>query len=156
LFIPVNVQEETAMKADAATEAAVLAVLNKFGEAYAKRDVEGLLALVAPDPDVVMYGTGADEKRIGRAGIQAQAERDWAQTEAAALTTEWTSISATDPVAWVAADATFTVRAGGQALSFPTRVTLVLEHRGAQWLIVQGHFSFPAAEQAEGESFPTE
>jgi ketosteroid isomerase-like protein len=143
------------MKADAKTEAAVLGVLNKLAERYAKRDMEGLLAICAPDPDHVMYGTGADEKRIGLAEIKAQAERDWSQTEAANITFDWTSVSAAGNVAWVAADATFKIRAGGQDMAFPARLTAVLEKRGEQWLFVQSHFSFPAGGQAEGEAFPS-
>lgn len=144
------------MKADAKTEAAVKAVLNKVADGYANRDLALLLSAFAPDPDVVMYGTGADERRIGLAEIQAQAERDWSQTESAAVHYEWTSISAAGSVAWVATDASFNLKADGQEMTLPVRITFVLEKRGEQWLIVQGHFSFPAAGQGEGESFPTE
>lgn len=144
------------MKADAMTETALKAVLDKVAEAYVQRDLALLLSAFAPDPDVVMYGTGADEKRIGLAEIQAQAERDWSQTESAAVTYEWSSISAAGSVAWAATDASFNLKADGQEMTLPARLTFVLEKRGEQWLIVQGHFSFPAAGQTEGESFPTE
>jgi uncharacterized protein (TIGR02246 family) len=144
------------MKADAMTEAAVKAVLDKVTEGYAKRDMNMLLSAFAPDPDVLMYGTGADEKRIGQAGIQAQAERDWSQTESASVTYEWTSISCAGPVAWAATDVSFHLKADGQEMTLPARITFVLEKRGEQWLIVQGHFSFPAAGQSEGQAFPTE
>jgi ketosteroid isomerase-like protein len=143
------------MKADAMTEAAVKAVLDKVAEAYAKRDLALLRTAFAPDPDVVMYGTGADEKRVGLAEIQAQAERDWSQAEAATVTYGWTSVSAAGSVAWAATDAAFNLKAGGQEVTLPARITFVLEKRGEEWLIVQAHFSFPAAGQAEGESFPT-
>jgi uncharacterized protein (TIGR02246 family) len=147
---------ETTMKADAMTEAAVKAVLDKVTEGYARRDMEVLLSAFASDPDVVMYGTGADEKRIGQAGIQAQAERDWSQTESADVKYEWVSISCADSVAWAATDASFNLKADGQEMTLPARITFVLEKRGEQWLIVQGHFSFPAAGQSDGESFPQE
>ncbi|MFO0794669.1 MAG: nuclear transport factor 2 family protein [Candidatus Brocadiaceae bacterium] len=143
------------MKADAKTEAAVIAVLSKFAEGYAKRDLEAVLALFAPDPDVVMFGTGADEKRVGLAEIKAQAERDWSQSEGASLTYGWTSVSAAGSVAWVAADANFKAKVGGQEITLAGRLTGVLENRGGKWLMVQGHFSLPATAQAEGESFPT-
>jgi len=142
------------MKADTQTEAAVKAVLNKMAESYAKRDVEALLALMAPDPDHVMFGTQADEKRIGRAAIRAQAARDWSQTEAASMGLGWTSVSAAGNIAWVAADMTFKVKAGGQDMALPGRMTAVLEKRGEKWLFVQSHFSLPAAGQG-GESFPS-
>ena len=56
--------------------------------------------------------------------------------------------------AWAATDATFKAQVGEEELTLEGRLTLVLENRGGKWLIVQGHFSLPAAAQAEGESFP--
>ena len=55
---------------------------------------------LAPDADVVLYGTGADEKRIGPEQIQSQDERDWAQTESIAMSFPWSSISGAGTVAW--------------------------------------------------------
>lgn len=63
------------------------------------------------------------------------------------------SISAAGPVAWAAA-ASFELTIGDQAMSLPARITYVLEKRGEQWLMVQAHFSLPAAGQEEGELFP--
>jgi ketosteroid isomerase-like protein len=142
------------MKADAQTEAAVLAALEQTRQAYEQRDMARLLALFAPDPDLVMYGTGADEKRVGVAQVQAQAERDWAQSEAASFEWSWPSVSAAGSVAWVAADVIGHARVAGQEVHFPLRLTGVLEHRGERWLWMQWHFSVPAAGQAEGESIP--
>lgn len=144
------------MKADAKTEAAVKAVLEKVTEGYANRDVAQLLSAFATDPDVVMYGTGADEKRIGLKEIQAQAERDWSQTDSAVVRYEWISVWRTGSVAWAATDASFHLKADGQEMTLPARITFVLENRNEQWLIVHAHFSLPAAGQGEGESFPTE
>jgi uncharacterized protein (TIGR02246 family) len=142
------------MKADEATEAAVRSVLDSFAEGYEKRDMEGVLSLFAPDTDVVMFGTGADEKRVGLAEIRRQVERDWSQSDATTLTYGWTSVSAAGSTAWLAADIAFNAAIGGQELTLEGRSTLVLENRYGKWLIVQGHFSLPASEQAEGESFP--
>src|SRR5262245_17888726 len=143
------------MKADAKTEAAVKAVLDKVAEGYSKRDRTLLRTAFAPDPDVLMYGTGADEKRLGLAEIQAQAERDWSQTETASVSYKSISVSAAGSVAWAATYAVFDLKAGGQKMTLPLRITFVLEKRSDQWLIVHAHFSFPAAGQAEGASFPT-
>ncbi len=142
------------MQATATTAAAVRAVLDQFAEGYAKRDIDLLRSALAPDPDVVMYGTGADEKRVGVAEIELQAQRDWSQTDTSEVRYGWMSISAAGNVAWAVADASFELTAGGEAMSLPARVTFVLEQRGGRWLIVQSHFSLPAAGQEEGESFP--
>jgi ketosteroid isomerase-like protein len=141
------------MKANAQTEAEINAVLGELAEGYRVREMRRALACFAPDDDVVMYGTGVDEKRVGRREIQLQVERDWEQTESTELTYEWVSVSGVDRVAWAAADATFRIRAGGEAMALPARITLVLEKRGGTWFIVQGHFSLPAAGQEEGTSF---
>src|SRR5919109_1919052 len=134
----------TTMKANPTTYKAVKSVLEDWAESYRQRDIKRLLAAVAPDPDVIMYGTGADEKRIGIAGIQAQAERDWSQTESAAFVLNEPAISASGSVAWVAADAVFRLTAGGGEMALPARFTAVLEKRDDQWLLVQAHFSLSA------------
>jgi ketosteroid isomerase-like protein len=144
------------MKADAQTEAAVLAVLEQVRQAYTQRDMQRALSLFPPDPDVVLIGTGADEQRVGLGEIQRQFERDWAQSESAAL--EWgggASVSAAGPVAWVVLPhALVRVTTGGQSMELPLRLSAVLEQRGGRWLFMHAHFSFPAAGEAEGESFP--
>lgn len=142
------------MKANAKTEAAVLAVLNKFMESYKKRDINGLMTLFAPDDDQIMFGTGIDEKRIGRDQIRFQAERDWSQTEALAFDFTWHQISAAGPVAWVAAEGLGQGKVGGQKIEFPLRMTAVLEQRDDEWLLVQSHVSLPAPGQEEGDSVP--
>ena len=140
------------MKADAETEAEVRALLTRLTDSYKKRDLEEFMSCFAPDPDTVLYGTGADEKRMGPAEIQIQAQRDWDQTEAISMAFGWTSVSAEGPVAWAAIDGAFKIRAGGQEFSMPARGTFVLEKRDKRGLIVHCHFSVPAAGQEEGES----
>src|SRR5262245_40822650 len=108
---PVTTHIKSAMKAPQNTEKSVKAALSKFAEAYARRDLPGLRAAFASDPDVMLYGTGADEKRIGFSEIQMQAERDWSQTESASLTYGWMSVSSSGSVAWVGTDATFALKA---------------------------------------------
>jgi ketosteroid isomerase-like protein len=142
------------MKADAKTETAVVAVLNKFMEAYKKRDLEGLMSVVTPDDDLFLFGTGLDEKRTGREEFKYQAERDWAQTEALAFNFTWHRVSAAGPVAWVASEGMGQGKAGGQGFEFPLRMTTVLEQQGDEWFVVQSHVALPAPAQEEGDSVP--
>src|ERR671924_1309490 len=141
---PNSIKEITIIKAISPTYQAVKSVLEDWAESYRQRDMKRLLAAVSPDPDVSMYGTGADEKRIGLAGIQAQAERDWSQTESSAFVLNEPAISAAGSVAWAAADAVFQLTAGGGEMALPARFTAVLEKRDDQWLLVQAHFSLSA------------
>lgn len=142
------------MKADARTEAAVMSTLNKFIEAHLSKDMDSTLSFLAPDPDLVYIGTGVDEKRLGLNEVRVQLERDWAQYELASVDIVWSSVSAAGSVAWVASDIIVHVKVGGQEISFPGRLTAVLEQRSGRWLLMQRHFSVPAREQAEGESLP--
>jgi ketosteroid isomerase-like protein len=133
----------------------VKAALDDWSESYIRRDIKRLLEHIAPEPEVTMFGTGLDERRSGLNAIKLQAERDWAQTDAAAFIFGTPVIGSTlnGDVAWVAADMTFRVEAGGNEMAFPGRFTGTFEKRSGKWLVVQAHFSLPAA-QDEGESVP--
>lgn len=143
------------MRANAETEAAVLATLDRFITGYASKDEEAVMGLFPHDDDVVLYGTGADEKRLGWDELKAQLLRDFSQLESAAVTIDWISISANGPCAWFAADAIVSADVGGEKISMQTRWTVVLEEREGQWLWVQSHLSAPLFNQGEGSSFPT-
>ncbi len=134
----------------------ILTLLQAYAEAYASRDANRLLDLHAEDADVVMFGSGAVERRVGKAAILLQAERDWSQSDSLTLAYDWTSVSAAGPVAWASTELTVRVSAQGQALTLPARFSIVCERRNDRWYIVQGHFSLPATEQAAGESFPAQ
>lgn len=141
------------MKAEASTEAAVVAVIRNWLEAYAGHDLDGLMALFSPVSEVVVIGTGPDEKRIGVEAIRLQFERDYAQSSAIRAELGWYSVSAAPGVAWIAADTLFWVTAGGIETGFPLRLTAVLEQWQGRWLVAQWHVSAPAAGQNEGSSW---
>lgn len=140
------------MKADARTAGDVDGAIKRFADAYKARNLKNLMECFVPDPDVVLYGTGADEKRVGLEQVRAQVERDWAQTESIELSVAWKSISAAGSVAWAALDGAFKIRTGGQDMALPARMSVVLEKRDGKWLIVHAHFSTPSAGQEEGRS----
>jgi len=141
------------MRASPSTQAAVQATLQQWKDAYSRRDMDGALAVMAPDADVLGIGTGPDEWRVGPAAFRAQLERDLAQSEALSVDYEPLVVSEAGPVAWVAGRATVQARVDGQDLALTGRFTAVLEQREGRWLLMQTHFSLPAAEQAEGRSF---
>ena len=143
------------MKADTKTEAAVMAVMNQLIAAFTKMDLDSTIVHFAPDPDVVMIGSGADEKGIGLTEIKALVERALAQSEEISMQLGWYSVSSAGSIAWVASDAVVQAKVSGKEISLPIRLTAVLEQRGGRWLVVQWHDSLPAAGQKEGESWPT-
>lgn len=141
------------MRASPQTQAAVEAALRQWADAYTARDLDQALALIAPDDDVVGIGTGQDEWRVGLEEFKAQVERDFSQAEVLSVEYEPLVVSEAGSVAWVAGRASAQARVDGQDLGLVGRFTAVLEHRDNRWLLVQTHFSLPAAEQAEGRSF---
>jgi ketosteroid isomerase-like protein len=141
------------MKASPRTQAAVQATLQQWKDAYSQQDLDAALAVVAPDDDVVGIGTGPDEWRVGPEEFKAQLERDFAQSEALSIDYQPLVVSAAGPVAWVAGRASVQARVEGQDVAMSGRFTAVLEQREGRWLLMQTHFSLPAAEQAEGRSF---
>jgi ketosteroid isomerase-like protein len=141
------------MRASSQTQTAVEATLSQWADAYGKRDLDRALALIARDDDVVGIGTGQDEWRIGAEEFKAQLERDFSQAEALSVDYQPVVVSEAGPVAWVAGRARVRARVNGHDLTLAGRFTAILEHRDDRWLLVQTHFSVPAAEQAEGRSF---
>ena len=141
------------MRASPQTQAAVEATLRQWADAYTARDLDQTLSLIAPDDDVVGIGTGQDEWRVGAEEFKAQLERDFSQAEALSVDYEPLVVSESGSVAWVAGRASVQARVDGQDVAMAGRFTAVLEQRGDRWLLMQTHFSLPAAEQAEGRSF---
>lgn len=128
------------MHANAETEAAVRAVLDRLADVYVTRDASAMASLFASDPDVSMFSPGA-ERVVGPEAIQAKAVSDWGRTDAATLAYGRMSVSAAGSVAWVAADADFTVAASGQETITRVRITFVLEQREREWRIAHAHYS---------------
>jgi ketosteroid isomerase-like protein len=102
------------MYASAQTRAGVQAMLQQWKDAYGQRDLEGALAVIAPDEDVVGIGTGPDEWRVGPDQFKAQMERDFAQAEALSVAYEPLVVSEAGPVAWVAGRPSVQARVEGQ------------------------------------------
>jgi ketosteroid isomerase-like protein len=142
------------MKADQKTQNEVTLTLRGMFEAYAKRDLNGVLAFWAPDPDVAMIGSGADERSVGINQFAKIMMRDWSQSDTAEVNIKEIAVSSAGTVAWFTTDVIFNVKSGIDKFEFSGRLTGVLEKRGVEWLLVQMHFSIPSTQQAQGQSWP--
>ena len=142
------------MRADAKTEADIKKVIAAISEHYEKRNLKELMACFGTDPDVMVFGTGVDEKPVGPTAVETQVQRDWAQTDAIAIKLFNPAVSADGDVAWVSSDGAFEITAGGQDMTLPARATYVLQRKNGAWRAVQAHYSLPAAGQEEGSSVP--
>ncbi len=132
------------MKADAQTEAALLGILNSFCSAFAARDADGVMRLIAPDPDVVMVTSeesllrGPDEVRAFVHGyVRGTTTYSW-RWDRLAL-----SVSAAVAVGWLLAEGTETAATQAGEEEHPYRMTMVCEKRDGRWLLVQVHGSSP-------------
>lgn len=137
-----------------ATEANVIGALNELMEVWEERDVDAILSFFAPSPTVSLYGTGADEKRVGLDEIREQIDRDFSQSESLSCKLVWNLVGISGPVAWVASDVEIHFKAPNQdEMAFPARLTTVLQNYDGRWLCEHLHLSAAAAGQEEGESF---
>jgi ketosteroid isomerase-like protein len=141
------------MRADPKTEAAVVNIVKQCFVAFTKKDLDAILAFVASDPDVILIGTGRDEKGVGLAEISNILGRAIGQFEEASFELGWHSVSTAGSVAMLAADVTLYVKTSDRQISEQIRLTVVLEQRGDRWLIIQWHDSLPAAGQKDGQAF---
>jgi ketosteroid isomerase-like protein len=91
----------------------------------------------------------------GRTALARGLDRDLSQAGEISFRFETPQISRLGDVAWLAARASVTAEIEGALLTLPGRVTAVLVHQGGRWAIAQSHFSMPAADQAEGQPFPS-
>lgn len=142
------------MKPTKEIESKVLSILDMVAEAFEERDLDKMMSLFSTDDDIVVIGTGADEKKIGRSEIKSLFKRDWAQSEASSIVYNWRSIFAEENLAWATIEASFYARVGSREMHLPTRLTIILKKYADDWLIVHWHASIPAAGQQIGEAWP--
>jgi len=142
------------MQADAKTKAEVLETVREMWKAYGRLDADGVLACYAPDPDVVVIGSGADEVYVGPKQAKKGLARDFAQALSVKVKLSKARISTAGKVAWLVANCLFTAHVSGCDVDMAGRLTAVFEKRKGRWLIMQSHFAMPYVGQAEGQSFP--
>lgn len=133
------------------TENEVKDFLARQIQAFAKKDLNALMSMLAPDASVVMLGNGPDERWVGPAEIKKAYENQMAQYKSETIKLVRTSIGAEQNIAW------FATQALVDEVKEPTgKATLrinwsgVLQKRDGKWLLVQSHFSFPAQRRNHG------
>jgi len=133
-------------------ETAATAVMEKYAQAYSKKDLEGIMAIAAED--FFGYGTGPDEDVYGKKQLRAQVERDLSQSDRISMHLGPSHVSGKGDVAWYAGSCTVEATASGQDIRMVGRITAVLKKEGGRWLIAMCHFSMPFGEQEAGQSWP--
>jgi uncharacterized protein (TIGR02246 family) len=127
-----------------ATTPAILNLLERLNQGFARHDVTQVLDLFTPDPEMVFIGSEADETAAGPTQLRTLLEALFARPE----TYQWRwgqlHLRVIGQFAWLTTEATLRVQ-GRERLELPYRITLVLRRRGAAWRIIHYHGSEPAA-----------
>jgi len=135
------------MKADAATEKAVMVILQNFNDALAGKQVEQVLSLFAHDADVFLLGSEEGEKAIGHRKLEDFFRRIFSRFTAFYFEWKWHLVSVESSVAWVFTEGLVHTKTIDQTLEAPYRSTMVLVKRGDKWLIMHVHGSRPTTER---------
>jgi len=142
-------------KADPQIEKEVKEFLDRHAKAYESKDIAGIMALIAPDEDVIFIDADSEKPVIGPAEIKAAYEREFSQIKSATLKYTSTWIGGKGDAAWFSAQCEVSVDIGDEKITLPAHWSGVLEKRDGKWLLVQSHLSFPMPEPLpEEESKP--
>ena len=137
------------MKLSSENEAAVVAVLKRFSQAYSTRDADAALALFLPTDETVMIDSGEEEISVGFSKVKNVLMRQFAEWDALSFELKWGSALGRGPIAWVA---TVVSATDSRQRKSTGRFTAVLEQRHGRWLFVQTHFSFPIGFGGDGST----
>lgn len=130
----------------------IIAMLSAYGDAYARKDLAGILTFFSPE--CCGFGTGPDEEARDPATFRAHLARDLDQCDFVTVRFENVMLNGDGPVAWMMADCTYDVVIGGRKQALTGRMTGVLRKNGPRWLFELVHLSVPFAAQLPGESYP--
>ncbi len=123
-------------------ESAVYVTLRKFAEAYAKRDVSGVLDTFVPnDPDIVCIGTGAYQVCVGSGEIRAEFAKEFGKSDLLRVFPNWVKVTCRDTIAWVTTSYTADQVGLGKGREISGCFTGILEWRETKWLFMHVHFS---------------
>ena len=124
-------------------EAALVAVLDRFTDALARRDAAAAIALFAPDLDTILVGSATGEVARGPDAIRTLLE-DLAAKVSVTFTWDWRVANTTGSVGWLLAEGRCHGTGIGMDVRVPYRASMVLERRGTEWLVRQYHGSEPS------------
>ncbi len=133
----------------------VLDILHRWMHAYERRDLNLLKQILSPSESHVSWGTGQDERYVGRSRMLNLVQRDFEQSEAAKLELKDSYVVVHGACAWLAAEIQPTItinKKAHQLANLRASLFLIKEQNG--WRIEHMHGSWPFAQQKEGASFP--
>lgn len=142
------------MKADKKTENQVIDMINSYANAYADNDIDAIMNLFLNDPDIVAIGTGDDEWAYGYDELKDGFKRDMEQSKGIKIEFKDITVSSIQNAAWTSSYMTMYAQVHGQEIILPGRLTAVFEKIEDIWYFAHLHYSLPAKNQEDGQSFP--
>lgn len=136
-------------------EAAVLATLDEYAQAYCAKDIERLMALFDEGDDISLIGTGGDELCAGRSAIEAVFRRNFSDATATDFAWGWKHVTVANGCAVVAIILTIHLETQDGPLQVPVRWTVSMVKRSGHWRWLHRHASSAAGSQQEGAAYPT-
>jgi uncharacterized protein (TIGR02246 family) len=131
------------MKADTATENDVIGLLKRWSDSFAAKDLEGILALFAPDADVTMLGSEDWEMGVGPDALRSVYKHLFSRGDSATWEWKWHQVSSSGSIAWLLATGVVHVKSVTAETSGPYRLSAVFEKTEDKWLWMQFHGSEP-------------
>ncbi|MBT8399907.1 MAG: nuclear transport factor 2 family protein [Rhodothermia bacterium] len=129
----------------------VTEVIDRFGRMWEDEDMTTFDQIVARDEDLLIIGTDAAERIVGYEAYRDSRSRQFAAFENVEfeVLNRNVKVSSSGKAAWFAEEFNLLLLSKGEPISLEgLRVTGGLEKRGADWVIVQLHYSVPVAGQA--------
>ena len=150
IFIAVSIA--SAKAADPQIEKEVKEFMENYSKAYENKDLNAIMAMIAPDADVVFVDPGPKGRYVGTDQIKKSYENDFSQFKSLSTKYTWISISSKGDLAWFVAESMSSVDMGEDKINVPARWSGLLEKRQGKWLLIQSHFSVVEPEmEAEPE-----
>ena len=130
-----------------AEKSAIKSVLTDYIVSIENEDIELYGKIFVHDPDMVNFGTGANERIVGWDALKKVIE---AQNDAISETKITQSnitidLSNEGQFAWATSLWDFKAKMGDQAMQLPVRCSWILEKIGNEWKIIHFHKSVGAA-----------
>jgi ketosteroid isomerase-like protein len=130
------------VQVDAASTTELIEVLDRFCAAFADRDAEGVMHLLARDPGVVVV---TSEEPLLRGPAELKHFLDRYVDGPTTYSWDWDrhDVSTAGSVAWLLAEGIETAATETAVEQHPYRMTMVCERSEGRWLLLQVHGSSP-------------
>lgn len=112
-----------------------------FLSAVEKRDIKALEKVVAPEKEIVFYGSQAGDKQVGWPAVKKSFEEQFSEVGSIKSQVLNSKISVVGDLAWAVYDLRYSEEGGGTAGNFDSRWTCVLRRYPDGWKFVHMHHS---------------